>query len=505
MGIVQISPAKQCAESYSVFTLIPETPPLKISMLTNHHIRTFVLLRDIEEANKSKKRKHLLREIMIMSCVAPTVVVFSSTTCSLCVCDSRKNKPYTSIIPSSPPIPNTRRITNSPMYSNPCQSQSEIQYSYPPLELSLKPLITFEPQQKPSLSRSCSSTSIDTMFSDLFSPTSSSSSSLLMSGDYIGMESCVDVLSDDELSFGHRHHGCYSQRKEMLCWAQEKEKKRTYEELPPPIPLLARTENLTSHMPWVLKRHYTTDGRLILTEEKVRHHEYFRAHRSNGRLRLQLVPLDGQALVPPIICCNDEHEDEEVDDHDGYCSEYEDHVFYDDDLAAYDGDYDYDYDYDYDDDRDSDGTSVDGCHHHGDAEQIFDAVSSTTGLAGKCLNINAVRTRSCNLGVRAPAIRCVKTNTNGSRKVFLGQAAGFGGLFRGHAGRVMISAFCEPVGISFTHRVKLAACIFAIITAWEKGWSLYGWKQILSWSYFFSLNPFLLVGLCVLSGYIVVT
>ncbi|KAM1204073.1 hypothetical protein ACFX2J_019809 [Malus domestica] len=373
MGIVQISPAKQCAESYSVFTLIPETPPLKISMLTNHRI----------------------------------LVVFSSTTCSLCVCDSRKNKPYTSIIPSSPPTPNTRRITNRPMYSNPCQSQSEIQYSYPPLELSLKPLITFEPQQNPSLSRSCSSTSIDTMVSDLFSPTSSSSSSLLMSGDYIGMESCVDVLSDDELSFGHRHHGCYSQRKEMLCWAQEKEKKRTYEELPPPIPLLARTENLTSHMPWVLKRHYTTDGRLILTEEKVRHHEYFRAHRSNGRLRLQLVPLDGQALVPPIICCNDEHEDEEVDDHDGYCSEYEDHVFYNDDLAAYDGDYDYDYDYDYDDDRDSDGTSVDGCHHHGDAEQIFDAVSSTTGLAGKCLNINAVRTRSCNLGVRAPAIRHV--------------------------------------------------------------------------------------------------
>ncbi|KAK6938187.1 Fantastic Four domain [Dillenia turbinata] len=63
-------------------------------------------------------------------------------------------------------------------------------------------------------------------------------------------------------------------------------------DFPPPIPMLARTENLPSHMPWILKRYYTNDGRLIICEEKVKHHEYFRAHRSNGRLTLQLVPLD---------------------------------------------------------------------------------------------------------------------------------------------------------------------------------------------------------------------
>lgn len=92
----------------------------------------------------------------------------------------------------------------------------------------------------------------------------------------------------------------------------------------------------------------------------------------------------------------------------------------------------------------------------------------------------------------------IKATTNGPRKGFLGQA-GFGGLFRNHAGRA-ISAVCEPIGIPAAHVTKLAVLMFAIITAWEKGWFRYGWKQILSWSYIFSLNPFLLLGLCVLSG-----
>ncbi|KAK4489927.1 hypothetical protein RD792_000575 [Penstemon davidsonii] len=61
---------------------------------------------------------------------------------------------------------------------------------------------------------------------------------------------------------------------------------------PPPITCLARTENLPSHMPWVMKKYYSSDGRLIIKEEKVEHHEYFTAHRSNGRLVLNLVPLD---------------------------------------------------------------------------------------------------------------------------------------------------------------------------------------------------------------------
>ncbi|KAL5703881.1 hypothetical protein ACHQM5_022376 [Ranunculus cassubicifolius] len=66
-----------------------------------------------------------------------------------------------------------------------------------------------------------------------------------------------------------------------------KQKKRT-REFPPPIHLLARTENLPCHMPWVLKRCYI-DGRLVLHEVPVKHHECFKAHRSNGRLVLRMM------------------------------------------------------------------------------------------------------------------------------------------------------------------------------------------------------------------------
>ncbi|ERM94254.1 uncharacterized protein DDB_G0284459 [Amborella trichopoda] len=61
---------------------------------------------------------------------------------------------------------------------------------------------------------------------------------------------------------------------------------------PPPIPSLARTGNQPCHTPWVLKRFYKNDGRLVIQEIKVKHHEYFKANRSDGRLTLRLVQLD---------------------------------------------------------------------------------------------------------------------------------------------------------------------------------------------------------------------
>ncbi|KAG6707282.1 hypothetical protein I3843_06G021800 [Carya illinoinensis] len=136
---------------------------------------------------------------------------------------------------------------------------------------------------------------------NMFDPTEAASSVI---GDYIGTESCLDLehnvkmlialnsTGDESVNKTASNHDLqdayrkYSRGKRD--WRLAREKK----EFPPPIPLLARTGNLQSHMPWVLRRHYTSDGRLILTEEKVRHHEYFRAHRANGRLTLQLVPLD---------------------------------------------------------------------------------------------------------------------------------------------------------------------------------------------------------------------
>ncbi|GMI82872.1 hypothetical protein HRI_001956500 [Hibiscus trionum] len=80
------------------------------------------------------------------------------------------------------------------------------------------------------------------------------------------------------------------------------------EEYPPPIPLLARTGNLPGHMPWILARYYS-EGRLVIKEEKVKHHEYFEAYRENGRLILDLVPLDYS-----YRCCHSVFEDDDDDD-----------------------------------------------------------------------------------------------------------------------------------------------------------------------------------------------
>ncbi|KAJ4839927.1 hypothetical protein Tsubulata_008561 [Turnera subulata] len=84
-------------------------------------------------------------------------------------------------------------------------------------------------------------------------------------------------------------------------------KKKQY---PPPIPLLARTGNLPGHMPWVLARHYV-DGKLILVEERVKHHDYFEARRENGTLTLKLISLDNTLRSGHNSTCYDELEEGE--------------------------------------------------------------------------------------------------------------------------------------------------------------------------------------------------
>ncbi|KAI3919974.1 hypothetical protein MKW98_001230 [Papaver atlanticum] len=88
----------------------------------------------------------------------------------------------------------------------------------------------------------------------------------------------------------------YDHRKNVIIVRNQRSGIRR--EFPPPIPLLARTENLPCHMPWVLKRSYK-DGRLVIKEVNVKHHEYFRAHRSNGRLTLQLMHMNQLTIHPP--------------------------------------------------------------------------------------------------------------------------------------------------------------------------------------------------------------
>lgn len=120
-------------------------------------------------------------------------------------------------------------------------------------------------------------------------------------GDYIGMESCFDLCNNDQICNGGGGDGGGVSRERSVKRGQ-----RCKKEFPPPIPSLARTENQQPHMPRVLQRYYTNDGRLILREEKVKHHEYFRAYRSNGRLTLHLIPLDNED--------NDTDEEEEEEE-----------------------------------------------------------------------------------------------------------------------------------------------------------------------------------------------
>ncbi|KAL5078624.1 hypothetical protein RYX36_007045 [Vicia faba] len=106
---------------------------------------------------------------------------------------------------------------------------------------------------------------------------------------YIGNESCIDFQTDDNFLSNINHKSLASNKKKMRSPIRNRVKKRNF---PPPIPYLAQTQNLASHMSYMLIRYYTDEGRLIIKEEKVKHHEYFHAHRENDRITLQLVPLD---------------------------------------------------------------------------------------------------------------------------------------------------------------------------------------------------------------------
>ncbi|XP_031282233.1 uncharacterized protein LOC116140796 [Pistacia vera] len=239
-------------------------------------------------------------------------------------------------------------------------------------------------------------------------------------GDYIGMESCLDLKnyeylrgeSREEENAGTRVQN-YLRGKRDERWSMKKK------EFPPPISLLARTENQPSHMPFVLKRYNTNDGRLILRMVRVRHHEYFKAYRSNGHLTLQLVPLDDDVLPHPFA---DENENE-IDDQ--YCNAEEQQ----EETAALEIETE---------DSNAIGDfvhKVDNCYNnaekeiiHKDAEEtrgeyeskiaessvengsVANTMGGNGGGGGKCLNYNSVRINSsCFLGVPVPAIKPVHT------------------------------------------------------------------------------------------------
>lgn len=135
-------------------------------------------------------------------------------------------------------------------------------------------------------------------------------------GDFIGVESCVDfrtdlsllekeIISDRRINNLCRRRNGHDDRD-----SGNKKIKEKAEEYPPPIPWLARNGNLpSSQMPWVMKKYNMDDGRLIIREEKVKRHEYFQAHRSNGRLTLCLVPS-----LPTLDFPDDDADDVDDDD-----------------------------------------------------------------------------------------------------------------------------------------------------------------------------------------------
>ncbi|KAK9270858.1 hypothetical protein L1049_026444 [Liquidambar formosana] len=147
----------------------------------------------------------------------------------------------------------------------------------------------------PSPSSSSSSSSSSFSLFESMTHSSSFSSWSSMMGDLIGTESGIDTSTDlDTIPGG----GFEKIEPYKFSGSKRNQPCKTKKEYPPPIPLLARTGNLPGHMPWVLTRHYV-DGRLILKEKRVKHHEYFEAHRENGRLVLYLVPMDDT-----VRCCH---------------------------------------------------------------------------------------------------------------------------------------------------------------------------------------------------------
>ncbi|CAI9105993.1 OLC1v1005041C1 [Oldenlandia corymbosa var. corymbosa] len=127
--------------------------------------------------------------------------------------------------------------------------------------------------------------------------------------DCIGVESCVDWVPGVNfagIGIPNKTSTARDQRRRNKPEKKIDEEKK--KQFPPPLPWLARTDNLYSFM----KRDYTDDGRLVIREEKVEKQDFLRADRSvNGRLTLRLVPITDNK--DEGVYAADEEEEEEVD------------------------------------------------------------------------------------------------------------------------------------------------------------------------------------------------
>ncbi|CAI8585519.1 unnamed protein product [Vicia faba] len=92
----------------------------------------------------------------------------------------------------------------------------------------------------------------------------------------------------------------------MISLIRNREKKI---EFPPHIPCLAQTQNLASHVSYVLKRYYTDEGWLIIKEQKVKHHEYFNAHRENDEQVEKVKEEEEEEEINNVTMDNDFEEE----------------------------------------------------------------------------------------------------------------------------------------------------------------------------------------------------
>nr|KYP69251.1 hypothetical protein KK1_008439 [Cajanus cajan] len=112
--------------------------------------------------------------------------------------------------------------------------------------------------------------------SPLWPPYSAAFPSML--GDVIGTESGDCMITDFE--------EVRAEPRKARCRARSKRNR----EFPPPLTFLRET----GEMPWTFKREYGGDGRLTLTAERLRRHEYcIEARREDGRLAMRLASEDG--------------------------------------------------------------------------------------------------------------------------------------------------------------------------------------------------------------------
>ncbi|KAJ1406804.1 The fantastic four family [Sesbania bispinosa] len=127
-------------------------------------------------------------------------------------------------------------------------------------------------------------------------PPSSPAFRTTMMGEVIGTESgdCMncDAVEDVKGKAEKSPAIATSQRR-----GREYRSGRTKREFPAPITLMRET----GRMPWIFRREYSEDGRIVIRaeREKVKRHEYVEAYRENGRLTMRLVEEDNGESV----CC----------------------------------------------------------------------------------------------------------------------------------------------------------------------------------------------------------